>query len=43
MTEQEFIEVCKELTELLVAGYKGRCVENETKIRCKNDQFPERF
>ena len=25
MTEQEFIEVCKELTELLVAGYKGRC------------------
>ena len=25
MTEQEFIEVCKELSALLVAGYKGRC------------------
>lgn len=25
MTEQEFTGVCKELTELLVAGYKGRC------------------
>lgn len=25
MTEREFTEACKELTELLIAGVKGRC------------------